>query len=79
MIARVYVCETCGSEFTPARRDARHCGSACKQKAYRDRQRRFELDEIVWKLLAAGEIDGPDALLLLVAPPTRVLERLGAA
>ncbi len=29
-------CEICGEEFQPKRFDARHCSSACRQKAYRE-------------------------------------------
>lgn len=36
------VCATCGFDFQPARRHARYCGSACRQKAYRDRRNRLE-------------------------------------
>jgi hypothetical protein len=76
---RVYVCETCGGEFVPTRRDARHCGSACKQRAYRDRQRVVELTDLVWQLRAEGSIDAVDALALLIAPPAEVLARLKVA
>jgi hypothetical protein len=33
------VCETCSKTFVPARTDARFCSVACKQRAYRTRQR----------------------------------------
>ena len=81
MIAeRVYECATCGREFVPTRCDARHCGSACKQRAYRDRHRVVELaEEVVWHLRSAGEITADEAVALLIAPPDEVLERLGAA
>ncbi len=36
--AREKVCEVCGEVFTAARRDARTCSPACKQKAYRRRR-----------------------------------------
>jgi DNA-directed RNA polymerase subunit RPC12/RpoP len=36
---RVYVCETCGEDFVPTRADARYHTDACRQKAYRSRQR----------------------------------------
>jgi hypothetical protein len=32
-------CETCGKAITTGRADSRYCGSACRQKAYRARQR----------------------------------------
>jgi hypothetical protein len=32
-------CAVCGEPFVPARSDAAHCSPACRQKAYRDRQR----------------------------------------
>jgi predicted nucleic acid-binding Zn ribbon protein len=32
-------CVTCGSTFTPARRDARYCGERCRQRACRQRAR----------------------------------------
>jgi hypothetical protein len=76
---RVYMCETCGSAFVPARRDARNCKPACRQRAYRDRQRVVELAEFVWRLRSAGEITADEALALLIEPPAEVLERLGAA
>jgi hypothetical protein len=76
--ARVEECATCGREFVPTRCDARHCSSACKQRAYRDRQRVVELAELVWRLRSADEITADEALALLIAPPTQVLDRLGA-
>jgi hypothetical protein len=36
-IRETCVCSMCGREFVPARSDARTCGSACRQKAYRQR------------------------------------------
>lgn len=36
--AREKVCEVCNETFTAARRDAKTCSSACKQKAYRRRK-----------------------------------------
>jgi hypothetical protein len=30
-------CAVCGTSFTPKRTDARYCGSACRQRAYRQR------------------------------------------
>ena len=33
------VCVQCGKTFTPRRSDAKTCSAACKQKAYRQRQR----------------------------------------
>jgi hypothetical protein len=38
-------CETCRGYFKSPRRDARYCSAACRQKAYRDRQRADELEE----------------------------------
>jgi hypothetical protein len=32
-------CETCGKQITTGRADSRYCGSACRQKAYRQRAR----------------------------------------
>jgi hypothetical protein len=32
-------CTQCGESFTPKRRDAKTCSPACKQKAYRERNR----------------------------------------
>jgi hypothetical protein len=32
-------CNACGIEFTPKRSDARYCTPACKQRAYRERNR----------------------------------------
>jgi hypothetical protein len=71
-------CAHCSADFTPARRDTQFCSHACKQAAYRRRHKTPELADIVWRLRLAGEIDGADALLLLIAPPTRVLDRLAA-
>ncbi|MFC5803127.1 hypothetical protein [Streptomyces formicae] len=31
-------CETCGDQITTGRADSRYCGSACRQKAYRQRK-----------------------------------------
>jgi hypothetical protein len=36
---RVFVCEGCGEDFVPTRADARYHTGACRQKAYRNRQR----------------------------------------
>jgi hypothetical protein len=36
---RKKVCEVCGEEFTATRRDAKTCSKACKQKAYRWRNK----------------------------------------
>jgi endogenous inhibitor of DNA gyrase (YacG/DUF329 family) len=33
------VCGTCGQTFTAARSDGRYCSPACRQRAYRQRQR----------------------------------------
>ena len=35
----VSTCEVCGTIFTSTRRDAAYCSGACRQKAYRDRQK----------------------------------------
>jgi hypothetical protein len=35
-------CGTCGQTFTPTRSDGRYCSSACRQRAYRGRQRAEE-------------------------------------
>jgi predicted nucleic acid-binding Zn ribbon protein len=32
-------CEVCGDPFTPPRSDGRYCSPACRQKAYRRRNR----------------------------------------
>lgn len=32
-----FICEGCGKHFEPRRSDAKHCSSACKQRAYRVR------------------------------------------
>lgn len=32
-------CEVCHEEFTPQRADARYCSPACRQRAYRERQK----------------------------------------
>jgi hypothetical protein len=37
--ARKKVCEVCGEEFIPPRKDAKTCSKKCKQKAYRERQK----------------------------------------
>lgn len=36
-IARTTKCEVCGKVFTPQRAGAKYCGSACKQKSYRQK------------------------------------------
>jgi hypothetical protein len=70
-------CGHCGAAFTPKRSDAKFCpGGACKQASHRRRQR---LADVVWQLRADGEIDGVEALILLIAPPADVLARLEAA
>ena len=38
-LAREKVCEVCSQDFTATRRNAKTCSPACKQKAYRNRQR----------------------------------------
>jgi hypothetical protein len=38
-------CEECGETFTPQRSDARHCSSACRQRAYRMRKATAEATE----------------------------------
>ena len=68
-----------GDNFTPVRRDARYCSAACKQASYRRRQHTLELAEYVWTLRVAGEIDGFEALVLLISPPAEALDRLGTA
>jgi hypothetical protein len=56
-------CSHCGEQFTPARSDAKFCGRACKQAAYRRRQQPpRSLSDVVWKLRHDGEIDGVEAL-----------------
>jgi hypothetical protein len=60
-------CGQCGEPFSPARRDAKFCGGACKQAAYRRRQRP-KLPDVVWRLRADGEIDELDAARLLITP-----------
>ena len=42
---RKTVCAMCGKEFMPARAGARFCSAACKQKAYRERNKN-QTDEI---------------------------------
>jgi hypothetical protein len=70
-------CSHCGGRFTSARGDAKFCSSPCRQAAYRRRQATSALADVVWRLRANGEIDGAEALILLVCPSARVLERLG--
>ena len=38
-------CKTCHSMFTPKRSDARHCSTACKQKAYRQSLKRSDMPD----------------------------------
>ena len=40
VFSREKVCEVCQESFTATRRDAKTCSAACKQKAYRLRQRK---------------------------------------
>ena len=56
--AKRYVCENCSSEFS-SQRFARYCSPACKQQAYRDRQRAglaVELSQLLerYKTLISG-------------------------
>lgn len=37
---RALVCAHCGSTMLATRSDARYCSNACRQAAYRERQRR---------------------------------------
>lgn len=39
-IAREKVCDVCETEFQAARTDSKYCSHACKQRAFRQRQRR---------------------------------------
>jgi hypothetical protein len=89
VIAVERVCAFCGSPFEHAatrRADTAFCSSRCRQASYRARRatapsdRRLEhLADFVWRLRVRGEIDGVEALFLLVSPPDEVLERLEVA
>jgi hypothetical protein len=72
-------CVHCGAAFTSTSRAAKFCSSPCRQAAYRRRQAPSELADVVWKLRHDGEIDGVEALLLLIAPPADVLARIESA
>jgi hypothetical protein len=74
------ICEDCGASFTSRRCDARHCSSACKQRAYRDRGRqRLVADPLrrradaVLSLIRAGELDPWLGLSYVVAPPREMV------
>lgn len=43
--ARLAACECCAQYFKPARADARYCGNACRQRAYRQRAAPRQLEE----------------------------------
>lgn len=61
-------CEVCGERFTPQRRsDARLCGSACKQKAYRLRRKQERIAALETAIEPAVflEAAGGDPLLAL--------------
>jgi hypothetical protein len=74
----IAVCETCGSEFVPTRRDATRCSPACRQKAYRRRQHEQQFDELTRRaeaarrLIRVGEVDPILALSYVVAPTRRM-------
>lgn len=38
MQERITTCQKCGKSFIPARKGAKYCCAACKQKAYRERK-----------------------------------------
>ena len=38
LLRRITTCQECGKSFTPARRGAKYCCDACRQKAYRKRK-----------------------------------------
>jgi len=38
-LANPAICEICGEQFKGKRKDAKHCGAACRQRAYRERLR----------------------------------------
>ncbi len=89
MIAVGRVCAYCGGPFDRAnqrRADTEFCSPAHRQASYRERRalqpldpEREQLADVVWRLRVRGEIDGAEALILLVCPPAEVLERLRAA
>jgi hypothetical protein len=78
-------CEECGRDFAPRRRsNARLCGAACKQKAYRrrraDRERRLlQRSEGACELVREGELDAALALSLVVWPSEELEALAGAA
>lgn len=44
-------CVVCGKEIEPRRRDIKYCGSACRQKAYRDRNKLWVDDPVDFRLV----------------------------
>jgi hypothetical protein len=72
----VRLCEGCGLPLDGKRRDARFHNSACRMRKHRRGRR--DITEVVWALRFAGEIDGVEALLLLVDPPVEVREQVAA-
>jgi hypothetical protein len=76
----VNVCAVCGREFQPRRRsDARTCSNACRQRAYRERKDRVELEALVLRhekalpLVRRLQYDRWDALADVVWPGSELL------
>ena len=45
LLRRITICQECGKSFTPARKGARYCCDACRQKAYRKRKQLGQNDQ----------------------------------
>ena len=45
LLRRITTCQECGKSFTPARRGAKYCCDACRQKAYRERKQLGQNDQ----------------------------------
>ena len=75
------LCAVCGREFKPKRRgDAKTCSSACRQRLYRERRDRIELDALVLRhdkalnLVRRRQYDRWDALADVVWPSPALAE-----
>lgn len=73
-------CQECGAALTAARSDAAYCSNACRQKAYRARDRALSADRV--EIVAQGmEAQGHHAMAEMVreAAAARVTRRAAAS
>jgi hypothetical protein len=82
MAARVLRCAECGEAYTALRSDKQTCSPRCRKRLSRRSEPLLTLDDRyergVWDARRRGLLDPHDALLLLVKPSAKVLQRLGA-